>query len=98
MAWRRIVAACWSRPFLHHLTIRNRRCVASGVSITPALSSWICSPPRFSNILVPLPKSTGTSVFSGAQHLTSRAIGYLISPLGMMSRSPNVPPPDMVPT
>src|ERR671911_502121 len=38
----------------------NRRCVADGVSITPAVSSWMCSLPRCSNIRVPLPKSTGT--------------------------------------
>src|SRR5215208_1021234 len=47
-------------PTRRHLTMRKRRCVAARVSITSMGSSCMCSPPRCSNILVPLPNSTGT--------------------------------------
>jgi hypothetical protein len=36
--------------------MRNLRWIAAGVSITLVVSSWMCSPLRYSNILVPLPK------------------------------------------
>ncbi len=43
-----------------HFTTRNRRWIASAVSITSKVSSEMCSPSRPSNNRVPLPNNTGT--------------------------------------